>query len=165
MRQYQGNVVTVTAGAGSRQFVHLASGAWVSPGAGFATLTQTVTTPRQPFTFVCPAPIQNGGAQYALSRGWDDSGLSFTVTSAAGDVQHFGYWQERDHAQVTLQYPCSRSAGFRLNRWTFPQGVTVAPLDANARMPLGLGNRHACHPRLGALDARSRWPAFRLHRQ
>ena len=49
LRQLQGNVVTATVGASSRQFVRLVDGQWLAPGAdSYAKLTQTGS--RVPFT-------------------------------------------------------------------------------------------------------------------
>ncbi len=51
------------------------------------------------------------------------SGMGFAVTNAHGDVQHFGYWLNNYPDSTT--YICRKDSGFRLNSWTFPQGVTV----------------------------------------
>ena len=80
MHQFSGNSVSVTLSGGTRQFLRLADGSWIAPGASYATLTQSGT--RAPFTYICPSWSATRGADYALSRGWDASGLSFTVTNA-----------------------------------------------------------------------------------
>ncbi|MBI3677515.1 MAG: RHS repeat protein, partial [Proteobacteria bacterium] len=119
VRQLTGNVATVTVGPSSRQFVKLASGTWIAPGAGpQAVLTQSGN--RSIESWVCVGTPNNR----ALSRGWDYSGMSFAVTNANGDVQNFAYWM--NHFQTDDTHRCGRLHGFRLTNWTFPQGVTVS---------------------------------------
>ena len=124
MHQFSGNSVSVTLSGATRQFVRLADASWIAPGAAYATLTQSGT--RAPFTYICPIWNATRGADYALSRGWDASGLSFTVTNAQGDAQHFVYWQQHyQSADSGVGSQCGRASGFRLDSWTFPQHVTV----------------------------------------
>ncbi len=119
VQQHSGNVATVQLGASSRQFVRLPSGSWISPGGGaHATLAQTGV--RAPFEERCglihpPA--------YVPARGWDMSGVSFDVTNAQGDVQHFAYWVNSYY--TSEEEACGKLKGFRLTTWTFPQGVSV----------------------------------------
>jgi len=122
VKQLTGNVVTVNVGSDTRQFVRLldngtpAQDTFIAPGAGtHATLTRTGS--RAKFE---EQSCGGGVPYYVTSRGWNYSGLSFAVTNANGDVQNFGYW----NANVSGDF-CFRAKGFRLNSWTFPQGVTV----------------------------------------
>ncbi len=115
--QIPGNTATVSVGAASRQFVRLPGNTWIQPGTGFATLVQHGT--RAPYEYICPGP-----ATYALSRGWDYSGVSFDVTNAGQDVQHFANWLNT-YATSDI-YTCGQLKGFRLTSWTFPQNVSIS---------------------------------------
>ena len=119
VKQVAGNTVTATLGAGSRQFVQLVDGTWITPGAG-PTASLTVTGARVICGTSCYGGV-GGTLPYPLSRGWDYSPMSFAVTNAQGDVQHYSYWRNNmmdGKHRVVLN-------GFRLSTWTFPQGVTV----------------------------------------
>ena len=123
--QLSGNVATVNIGGNTRQFVRIADGSWIAPGAGYATLVQHGT--RNPYEEKCFHQFFH--PPYGMSRGWDSSGVSFTVTNAPGDVENFAYF-ENDYHSVSADLPsdlCGRLKGFRLTSWTFPQGVTVTP--------------------------------------
>ncbi len=92
--QLSANVVTASQGTSSRQFVELYNGTWVAPGPDYAALT--VYGQRYKYQYMCPPPGASphwptSGPTYALSRGWDYSGMHFDVTNAHGDVQHFHY--------------------------------------------------------------------------
>ncbi len=95
-------------------------------GADYAALT--VTGQRYVYQYMCPPPgasphWPSEGPTYALSRGWDYSGMHFDVTNAHGDVQHFHFWLNIYSDDTT--FICRRNTGFRLDTWDFPQGVTV----------------------------------------
>jgi len=121
--QLSGNTVTVNMGGNARQFVKLATGTWVSPGAGTATaLAQSGT--RAPYEDKC-FHVLNSDPPYALSRGWDTSGLSFAITNPQGDVQSFGYSDNQYHTDTDRI--CGHLKSFRLTGWTFPYGMTVTP--------------------------------------
>ena len=81
VHQLTGNVATVTLGASSRQFVRLADNSWIAPGPGYATMVQTGA--RTATNYICPQPVHSQDPHYAMSRGWDESGLSFSGTSFA----------------------------------------------------------------------------------
>ena len=91
VHQLTGNVATVTLGASSRQFVKLADNSWIAPGPGYATMVQTGA--RTATNYICPQPVHSQDPHYAMSRGWDESGLSFAVTNQHGDTQNFGYFE------------------------------------------------------------------------
>jgi RHS repeat-associated protein len=147
MHQFSGNSVSVTLNGGTRQFVRLADGSWTQPGASFATLTETGT--RSPFTYICPAWDIDRGADYALNRGWDNSGLGFTVTNAAGDQQHFVYWlQHYQTADLGVGSECGRASGFRFDHWSFPQGMTVTA-GYSADTSTSDGTNHSSSPNAG----------------
>ncbi len=121
--QLTGNVATVNVGGNAKQFVKLATGTWISPGPGTATtLVQSGT--RSPYEEKC-FHVLNSDPPYALSRGWNTSGLSFTVTNPQGDAQTFGYFDNGFHTDE--QRICGHLKGFRLTNWTFPYGMTVTP--------------------------------------
>ena len=90
----------------------------------YATLVQTGT--RVPFEFLCSSGWQ--WPPYALSRGWDRSGLSFAVTNAGGDVETFSYWLNQYQQNSFDSGTCGRAEGFRLTGWTFPQGISITPV-------------------------------------
>lgn len=116
LRQISGNVVTVSLGADTRQFVRNARGEWFSPGAAaFARLEQNGE--RAPFMQLC-------GQGWTHSRGWNYSGMSFRVTNTNGDAQNFSFWENPYYEGATAS-TCGRLHGFRLTTWTFPQGMTI----------------------------------------
>ncbi|HEY2033150.1 MAG TPA: RHS repeat-associated core domain-containing protein [Rhizomicrobium sp.] len=117
--QISGNVASVSLGTGSRQFLQLPSGSWIAPGPGFAKLTQTGS--RTPYEYICDPTT----TPYAMSRGWDNSGLAFTVTNAHGDAKHFSYWTQKYKLSDNDIHVCGKQEGFRLSTWSFPQGPTV----------------------------------------
>jgi hypothetical protein len=111
-------------GASTCQFVKLANGQWISPGPAYASLVQTGA--RLPYDQLC----QDGPTQpYAGSRGWDYSNVTFDVTNAAGDVQHFGFWKNNYWDNTNF---CGITKGFRLTSWTFPQGPSINVVYASA---------------------------------
>ncbi|MEI6460230.1 MAG: hypothetical protein WCP04_15055, partial [Pseudomonadota bacterium] len=121
-QQASGNVVTVNVGASSRQFVRKFDNTWLSAGAGpYASLTQTgqrVVIARPALACEATPPVT-----YVLTRGWDESSMSFVVTNAQGDQQQFGRWTN-NYRDPNNNY-CAFQQGFRLNSWVFPYGVTV----------------------------------------
>lgn len=116
VRQLSGNVVTVTVGQDSRQFVKRYDGQWIAPGPGaYATLTQTGS--RSIVAELTSCQIYSD-VQYVGTRGWKPaSNMTFQVTGAQGDVRTFVYWWN--------EIDCAKQQGFRLSTWSFPQGVTV----------------------------------------
>ncbi|HEY2070401.1 MAG TPA: RHS repeat-associated core domain-containing protein [Rhizomicrobium sp.] len=119
------NVITVSVGSSSRQFLRLPDNSWFEPGPGYASLVAT-GSPAIAQT-MCP-PSTGYGPLYAVSRGWNYNQMSYAITNAHGDVESFGFWVSHyDNGVLPL---CSRLSGFRLNSWTFPQGVAVKPLYA-----------------------------------
>jgi RHS repeat-associated protein len=139
-RQLSGNVVTVTVGQDSRQFVKRFDGQWFAPGPGaYATLTQTGD--RSVVAELTSCQIYSD-VQYVGTRGWKPaSNMTFQVTGAQGDVRTFVYWG--------TEVDCARQQGFRLSTWSFPQGVSVnvvyqaGPngLDSMAEVNNSLGQR------------------------
>ncbi len=123
--QIFGNVATVSVGSESRQFVKIATGQWILPGTGYATLAQTGT--RLPIEEKCqnvyPYPLP-----YAVTRGWDytvNTNVSVTATNAHGDPQTFSPFKQAYYTDEI--HTCGNLKGFRLTSWTFPYGVTVTP--------------------------------------
>ncbi|HEY4940167.1 MAG TPA: hypothetical protein VII56_01965, partial [Rhizomicrobium sp.] len=83
----EANVATVTLGRSARQFLSSAGTEWVASGGGsYATLTQSGS--RVQFENLCAGIGED--SPYAGSRGWDAAGMSFAVSNAGGDVEHFG---------------------------------------------------------------------------
>lgn len=123
VRQLTGNVVTVSVGADTRQFVKLhddANPTYIATGAGpHATLTQTGTRAADTQS-ACPP---DSGATYVTTRGWNYSQVSFAVTGAHGDVQSFAFWA-KNYVDIGGDY-CAGLHGFRLSQWTFPYGMQV----------------------------------------
>jgi RHS repeat-associated protein len=123
LKQVTANVVTVSVGNDTRQFVRIANGQYISPGAaGYATLVQTGQRTAGVYQESVCIPLD---INYSPTRGWLDNGVSFQVTSANGDVQTFVRW-----TQVILNSGGSGCAaqlrGFRMSTWSFPQGVSVS---------------------------------------
>ncbi|MDO8297684.1 MAG: RHS repeat-associated core domain-containing protein [Caulobacter sp.] len=140
VRQLSGNVVTVTVGQDSRQFVKRYDGQWFAPGPGaYATLTQTGS--RSVVAELTSCQIYSD-VQYVGTRGWKPaSNMTFQVTGAQGDVRTFAYWWN--------EVDCAKQQGFRLSTWSFPQGVSVNVvyqagsngLDSIAEVNNSLGQR------------------------
>jgi RHS repeat-associated protein len=120
--QLSGNIVTANVGGNARQFIKIATGDWITPGAGYATGLQTGT--RVPYEDKCFHGGQDN-PPYALSRGWDSHTVSFAATNAQGDVQNFSYFMNPYYTDDIRQ--CGELKGFRLQNWTYPYGVTVTP--------------------------------------
>jgi RHS repeat-associated protein len=130
--QLSGNVATVAVGAGTKQLVHLpttaSGGIWIQPGPDYSTIVQTGQ--RVPGYQDCSYGFQ----AYVMSRGWDYTGVSFDVTSAGGDVQHFVRWE--DPYYTDDDHDCAEIKGFRMTTWTFPQGPRVTLSYGNPYDPL-----------------------------
>jgi RHS repeat-associated protein len=120
--QMSGNVASVNVGGRARQFVKIATGNWIAPGSGFASFAQT--NARVPYEQKC-FHIYVDTPPYALSRGWDASSVSFALTSAQGDAQNFGFFDNPYHTDPSRV--CGQLRGFRLTSWTFPYGMQVTP--------------------------------------
>lgn len=123
--QLSANVATVNMGGNARQFVRLPDSSWIAPGTGYAKLEQAGT--RSPYEEKCFHQYRN--PPYAMSRGWNGSGLSFKLTNAQGDVQNFEYFENLYHSFTEAQPNdlCGKLKGYRLKDWTFPFGMTVTP--------------------------------------
>jgi len=133
----EANVATATLGKSSQQFLATAGSQWIAPGAGaYATATQTGS--RVQFENLCTTDLST--ASYAMSRGWDNSAMSFAITNANGDVQNFGYWFNEYKLDIFDQGICGRADGFRLGSWTFPQGMSVNLVYGNPYPQAGLAS-------------------------
>jgi RHS repeat-associated protein len=120
-----GNVATVQVGTNTRQFLRTIEGAWIAEGSGpYAELTQS--NERR----IVGEPPCNGGVGIILTPTWGASNVDFTLTNAQGDVQQFDYWEEEYIAGTGSR--CARERGFRLEKWTWPNGVEV---DINYVVP------------------------------
>ncbi|TWB09206.1 RHS repeat-associated protein [Nitrospirillum amazonense] len=118
--QITGNVVTTNLGADTRQFVHLIDGSWITPGAGTAT-TVAVIGNRVPYINTDCLTFSAGATQ-PQTRGWNNAGMSIRVTNPNGDAQTFNQWSFIYKGSAGT---CASMRGFRLENWTFPQGVTI----------------------------------------
>lgn len=117
-RQLAGNVVTVSVGADTRQFVRKFDKQWLAVGPGpYATLVQTGE--RGIITKDPCGSITN----YVPTRGWGNAGVSFQVTNANGDAQNFVAW-EQQLVGADSSY-CAMQRGFRMASWVWPKGVSV----------------------------------------
>jgi RHS repeat-associated protein len=118
-KQLAGNVVTVSVGASSRQFVRKHDGQWFAPGPGpYATLAQTGSRSIVARTG-CDNPAEDN--PMALSRGWRNAGMSFAVRHAQGDTQTFVAWEK----VIGSGGACGIQQGFRLQTWTWPKNVSL----------------------------------------
>jgi RHS repeat-associated protein len=119
------NVVTVSVGALTRQFLKNASGTWFEPAPGASgSLSQTgspTITPRHPNGY---SGCVSARLSYIPTRGWNYSGVSFKVNAPTGDQQAFAAWSNQvyDTASTT----CAEQRGFRLSSWTWPSGSALA---------------------------------------
>ena len=153
-RQISANVVTVTLGSSSQQFLSLPQGAtmpvtgvtWFTPGPG---ATASLTMSAAPVAF---EQQKCAAAPYQLSRGWDYTGstgttpVTFTITNAHGDQQNFGTWSTTYTTSDTAA--CGYAQGFQLNTWTFPQGVTIHLSYGNPWDPNGQGSSTVGFPQI-----------------
>ncbi len=131
----QGNTQSVTVGGGTKQFVSLPNGQSIMPGTGFGKIARTGT--RVPFEYQC-----GGSTPYAYSRGWNNSGVSFAVTGANGDVQHFASWTNPYDMVVGSDDGCGQLKGYRLTTWAFPYGLTVTLTYGAPYDPLQIDEPH-----------------------
>lgn len=131
-RQMSGNVITVSLGTSTRQFLGLPQGvtlpgtsppvSWFAPGSNTYSTLAMSGTGRVPYEQKCTGP--NPGTPYAPSRGWNYSGIpTVTITNPHGDQQSFAYWSNT--YSLEGDYECGFAQGFRLASWTFPQGPSV----------------------------------------
>ncbi|UPT63819.1 MAG: hypothetical protein M0D54_04530 [Hyphomonadaceae bacterium JAD_PAG50586_4] len=115
------NVATIMQGGQSEEYVRLVNGTFVPSEGGAASFTATgARTPVRPTT-QNSCPFNNCSRQYAPTRRWDDHLLQLSARGANGDVRAYQYWGPTTFGAGTG----SQQAGFRLNTWTFPQGVTL----------------------------------------
>ncbi len=132
--EVEGNVVTASVGNSTRQFLlagqdpQSGNNIWITAGGDpYATLTQTGT--RSKFTLKpCDKYYPDGPDvpdSYILTRGWDYSTMSFTVTNGGGDKQNFSYWLEEFHPHHGDFGTCAKQRGFRMSSWTFPKGMSI----------------------------------------
>jgi RHS repeat-associated protein len=123
LKQVTGNVVTVSVGNETRQFVRIANGQYITPGAAsYATLTQTGQRTAGIYQEVQCTPTS--GPDYTPTRGWLYNGVSFEVVNANGDKQTFVPWK-----QVILNTSgvgcAAQLRGFRMSNWSFPQASNL----------------------------------------
>ncbi|HWA91455.1 MAG TPA: RHS repeat-associated core domain-containing protein [Rhizomicrobium sp.] len=137
----QGNSVSVNVGGDTKQFVRppttSATPAFLLPGTGYGTVTQTGT--RTPFEYQC---VPSSEGPYAYSRGWDSSGVSFAVTNAGGDVEHFASWTNPYDMRAIAEDGCGRLTGYRLTSWTFPYSMSVSLEYGDAYDPFDYAEPH-----------------------
>ncbi|TWB33312.1 RHS repeat-associated protein [Nitrospirillum viridazoti] len=120
LSQMTGNVVTTNVGTSTQQFVHLIDGNWVSPGAG-AAATAAVIGNRVAYRNTDCLNVTAQSTQ-PQTRGWDSTGMSIRVTGPQADTQIFNQWNFLYRGDEAT---CASMKGFRLEKWTFPQGVTI----------------------------------------
>ncbi|WP_044559722.1 transglutaminase domain-containing protein, partial [Azospirillum sp. B4] len=118
LSQITGNVITTNVGVDTRQFVRLIDGSWISPGAGPAA-SLTVTGARVPYI---NTDCMQATSPMPQTRGWNTNGMSIKVRNPNGDVQTFNQWS---FGYRGSEATCASLKGFRLENWTFPQGVTI----------------------------------------
>jgi len=122
------NVVTIAQGAGTEQFVRVADETTLIPSGGGAdrvSLTGSRTVARPTLANPSMAGHNSGGTPTqteSIEHVWDYSGVVIGWTGAHGDTKTYSYWS-MSNDNITTNY--SLWTGFRLNTWTFPQGVTV----------------------------------------
>ncbi len=138
--QLSGNVATVNIGGNARQFIQIADGTWILPGADYATMTQAGN--RTAIENKCAHMGIDSDAPYALARGWDASNVEFQITNAHGDIQTFDYFVNNYHLQQEKAPACGRLTGFRLTTWKFPYGpvggsLTITPTYTARTDPVG----------------------------
>lgn len=118
------NVVSVQQGGSTKQFVRLFDGSFLPTSGGAERLTMTGT--RTVMRPKLQQMVRDRGAEQEESvlRGWKYNAISFQLTGASGDVQTFSYWgsgisitPDPDLLDIWR--------GWRLNTWTFPQGVKL----------------------------------------
>jgi RHS repeat-associated protein len=123
------NVVSVSQGATTEQFVKVVDGSFVplAGGADRVTVTSGASaTPEliRPGLLFQSRPPPGSTQREATTRVWKYDNVGFTLTGAHGDKRVYQFWSiPMDISQAgTTQ---SRYTGFRLASWSFPQGPSL----------------------------------------
>ncbi|WP_271065634.1 RHS repeat-associated core domain-containing protein [Caulobacter sp. NIBR1757] len=115
------NVVTVFSGGDAQQFVRLIDDSFRPTEGGAAKLVMTgdreVKRPRTPRTREIGADQKE-----SVNRAWKYNGVSFELTNANGDRKTFEYWGAQ---QFTDAAYLDADHGWRMTKWSFPQGVEL----------------------------------------
>jgi len=121
-RSLIGNVVTLSQGSASEQFVRLADGRFVATAGGAATVTITGSRVAVRPPFSTSARMIGASQVEDVTRVWDGSGIQISARGGDGVVRAYEFWRASQSADPA---PQTKPSGQRLKRWTFPSGVQV----------------------------------------
>lgn len=115
------NVASISQGGSSEQHLNTRNG-WIPASGGGARLT--VTGSPQLIRPAFGLALRKGSPQQdeAITRAWKLDGLNLSLRGAQGDVRTYDHWTLK---RTGLGNEMNRWSGFRLNSWTFPEGVTL----------------------------------------
>lgn len=126
-----GNAVTLTRGVSGQQYVRRADDTWAPPIGAPGVLTQTGA--RAKVRDVCNPNPSQWPTTPSMSRRWSNTGVSFSLRHASGDVMSFATWQSGYGTNI-----CNIIYGFRLATWTWPQGPSLT-FNENGSLQSSLG--------------------------
>ncbi len=118
--QMVANTVTISRGFSGQQYVRLVDGSWMAPVGAPGVFTQTgsrIKTRDDCHHF----GLQ--GFTASTSRRWNQSGVSFALRNAGGDVLSFAPWSWA--YEPGNDNNCAVVYGYEPTTWTWPQGVSL----------------------------------------
>jgi RHS repeat-associated protein len=159
-RQLIQNVVTISQGSNTEEFVRLFDGSFL-PAKGGGDTVQVSGTRNAVRLYNYSPPVIGASS----TRQWHMNGLSYTWTGLHKDTRQYVYWEGQltaanlDAAGQDGSYgpPTTwdtahaqplRNSGFRLSSWSFPYGVTLTlaygsqsfNMDAGAGIPVSVSS-------------------------
>lgn len=113
------NVVTITEGASSKQFVRMADGTFLPPKGSADTLVQNGHR-----------NLSYGADPYIPDdeeiTGWGYSNVSFVLTKPNKETLSFAYWQKPFRNQLYPDpYEWGHHHGWHITNWSFPYGLSL----------------------------------------
>ena len=122
-RSLWGNVVTLSQGSASEQYVRLADGRFMPAGGGADTLTVTgARVAVRPTHHTALMHVPGATQKEEVTRVWDGSGVHLSARGGHGEVRDYEFWRA---ARASDDAPVVKPSGQRLKSWTFPSGVKV----------------------------------------
>ncbi len=118
-QQMIANAATINRGFSGAQYLRLIDNTWAPPVGSPGTLVQNGA--RAKVRDTCQ-PVAGGEYPYSTSRRWDHSNVTFSLTSAGGDVLNVTNWlwpYNPDNA-------CLIVYGYKPTTWTWPQGLSLS---------------------------------------
>ncbi len=154
--QLTGNVVTVAQGASTKQFVKLATNELDFHRSRFCEAGTRLATARSSNIFaLCATGPAPNTPNYPLSRGWKYTAtMSFDLTNAGGDVEHYGALAAGLSNQRQWQLLRATAGLPHLTTWDFPQNKSGTP-SITVQYTTGTGARASRSARSTTISAAS----------